>query len=261
MAKRVMARVDAADCVAALRASFSPPGYAFFEQVANGTGWAAKRWADAIAMGIWPSRGLLIHGFEIKVSRTDWKKELEHPEKAEQIQSYCDRWWVVAPRGMLDRSELPPTWGLYEINEKKKGHVLVAAPELAPKPLSKTFVAAILRRHSEAFEKIVARERHDAKEEGALNGAGVIARRLEAAETGRAELLARIEEFEQKSGVTIAEWNLGNVADAVRLLIRYEKRSSLIENLTRDAEAYETRAEGLRAEIAALASVSEVAAE
>ena len=33
------------------------------------------RYADAIAMNLWPSRGLAVHGFEIKISRGDWQRE------------------------------------------------------------------------------------------------------------------------------------------------------------------------------------------
>lgn len=254
--KRIVAQgVTAADCVKALRVTYKPPAYAFFEQVANGTGWAAKRWADAIAMGIWPSRGMLISGFEIKVTRTDWKKELDHPEKAEQIQSYCDQWWIVTPKGLLDVEELPPTWGLYEVDEKAKGYVKIAAPVLTPKPVTRQFMAAILRRHSEAYEDLVRRERHEAKEEGALSGAGEIGVRLERAEKEAATLQERIDEFEKKSGLDITGWQHGEIADAVKVLTGKSRHNELLERLTRDAEAYEHQAKRLRNEIAEISTV------
>ena len=47
---------------------------------------------------VWPSRGLYLHGFEIKVHRNDWLRELKNPAKAEEIAGYCHFWWVVATR-------------------------------------------------------------------------------------------------------------------------------------------------------------------
>jgi len=32
-------------------------------------------------MDLWPSGGLEIHGHEVKVSRSDWLRELKEPEK------------------------------------------------------------------------------------------------------------------------------------------------------------------------------------
>ena len=45
---------------------------------------------DAVIMSLWPSRGLELHGVEIKVSRADWKREAADPAKAEAIAAYCD---------------------------------------------------------------------------------------------------------------------------------------------------------------------------
>jgi hypothetical protein len=47
-------------------------------------------------MSLWPSRGIELHGIEIKVSRNDWLKELGDPAKADEIARFCDRWWVAA---------------------------------------------------------------------------------------------------------------------------------------------------------------------
>src|SRR5438876_1169784 len=69
--------------------------------------------ADALAMSLWPSRGLELHGFEIKASRADWRTELRNPETADEIATRCDRWWIVAGSAdIVTDGELPPTWGL-----------------------------------------------------------------------------------------------------------------------------------------------------
>lgn len=69
--------------------------WTFLPQVRSATGWHRQRTADAIAMSVWPSRGLHLYGFEVKVSRSDWLKELRTPEKADEICAFCDFWYVV----------------------------------------------------------------------------------------------------------------------------------------------------------------------
>src|ERR1700722_2637360 len=84
-----------------LAARYPSPEWATFFEVQNGTGWEHNRpgkkarRADALAFGIWPSRGYAVHGFEIKRSRSDWLRELTDVAKADAIGSFCDRWWLV----------------------------------------------------------------------------------------------------------------------------------------------------------------------
>lgn len=128
-----------------LRSKYSGNGYALFTEVADGTGSSQSRWADALVISLWPSRGLTISGFELKVARADWVKELASPEKAEAVCRYCDYWWVVADKDVVRKNELPPTWGLMVAN----GNGLrtdTAAPKLEPAPLDRCFVAALARR-------------------------------------------------------------------------------------------------------------------
>lgn len=141
------------EAFAAVCKRFAPPAWAVFAGVANGTGSRANRWADAIAMSVWPSRGLEVHGFEIKVSRNDVLRELKDPAKAEAIASYCDRWWLVVGSSKLIREgELPPTWGLL-VPHAGGLKAVKEAPKLKPKALDRSFVAAILRRAAERFDE------------------------------------------------------------------------------------------------------------
>jgi hypothetical protein len=90
------------------------PEWAYIEKVRDAPGFDAQRTADALALSLWQSRGCELHGFEVKVSRADWRRELAQPAKAEGWCTIVDRWWVVAPRGVVPRDELPATWGLME---------------------------------------------------------------------------------------------------------------------------------------------------
>lgn len=128
---------------------FSSPEWATFSQVADSTGWGQSRWADAVSMGIWPSRGNEIHGFEIKVTRSDWLNELKDHKKSAAVQKYCHRWWIVAgKRDIVDPDELPKTWGLM-IPRGKGLQIKVQAPLLEPAPPTYKFIAAVLRRAQE----------------------------------------------------------------------------------------------------------------
>jgi hypothetical protein len=132
----------------AVLAKFCAPEWATFLEVHNGTGSTQRRSADAIAMNLFPSRGLRLHGFEFKASRSDWMRELKDPAKSVPIQRYCDHWWIVALPDIVRADELPPNWGLYVL--KGSGlHAIVKAPQLERDPIDPPFLAALLRRAHE----------------------------------------------------------------------------------------------------------------
>lgn len=143
------------DIKAALKARYKTNEYALMWEVGDTTGSNVRRHADAVVMNLWPSRGLDIEGIEIKVSRSDWRRELAIPEKSEPIQRFCNKWWVVAPSGIVQLHELPSLWGLMEVNPNGAMRVIKAAPVLDPVPVTKGFVAAMLRRSSEMDEALV----------------------------------------------------------------------------------------------------------
>ena len=199
--------ITVTDVLTALDACYPSPAWAFLPQVREGTGWGAARTADAIAMSLWPSRGLEVIGFEIKTSRSDWARELRDPEKAEAIFSYCDRWYVVAAHdGIVGLGELPPTWGLKVL----RGGLIeteTEAPKLTPVALDRVFIAAIMRRlHNLRADK----KEIDRCVEAALGGQRAnLARELDG-------LKAEIVEFEHTSGVALTPWHAGQIGEAVR---------------------------------------------
>lgn len=119
--------------------------WVYLTEVRNATGYKANSAVDALALSLWPSRGIELHGHEIKVSRGDWLRELKDVRKSQPIQRYCDRWWlVIGDPDIVQPGELPPTWGLMAV----KGGRLVAvkeAPKLEREEWSPTFVAAFFR--------------------------------------------------------------------------------------------------------------------
>jgi hypothetical protein len=100
-------------------------------------------------MHLWPSapHGLELVGFELKVSRSDWLRELRQPNKADPIKQFCDRWYVVCADAKIVKyvEELPKGWGLMFAEDGKLVE-FIEAPKLNPLPLDRAFVAALMRR-------------------------------------------------------------------------------------------------------------------
>lgn len=93
--------------------------YAFMRQVRNDAGFNASRTFDAVAVHLWPSRGFQVDVLEVKISRSDWLRELNDPAKAEAAFVVGDRFIVAAPAGIVQVGELPPGWGLLEVTPKR----------------------------------------------------------------------------------------------------------------------------------------------
>lgn len=207
----------------ALRAKYAPPEYAIFFEVRNGTGFARKteRYADAIAMNLYPSRGLEIIGFELKASRQDWLRELKNPDKAEEIGKFCDRWYVVVgDKDIVKPGELPAGWGLIV----PRGNSLIVsteAPAKHAKAVDKLLVAALLRAavnqspSEKAIKTRVENEIKDALNRQENNFKLHIARYRKDAD----DLRKAITEFESASGVQISIWDGKRIGEAVRFVL------------------------------------------
>ena len=203
-----------------LRNRFSPPAWAFIPQVRRGTGYlTTERTADALAMGLWPSRGLYLYGFEIKISRGDWLKELNYPKKAEDIAQFCDFWWIVAPKDMIKVEEIPQNWGLM-VPFGATTKVIKDAKQLKPIRIDKLFLAAILRRVQESITpeaKIIA-----ARKEGEIIGLEAHKAKFEYARKDFERLKQAVLEFEKASGVHINEWRTESIGEAVKMVLAGE---------------------------------------
>lgn len=225
------------ELVDGLRALFPKAEYALLPQVGNATGYGGNRHADAIAMSLWPSRGLGIHGFECKSSRSDWTRELRDPAKAEAIARFCNHWWIVAGNGdIVADGELPEGWGLLVWDHEKNALRRVkSAPRRDAQLPTTEFIAAALRvaqdcvgpdAELEAARKAGFEAGHAA---GHLAGEQSVSYEVSALR----ELRKRVDAFEAASGVSICGgWHSGEkIGTAVRLVLEggvLEERDRLI---------------------------------
>ena len=143
--------VTAAEVRAGLLRHFAQPECAVVFEVAQSTGYNARRHLDAVAMELWPSRGLSLHGIEIKVSRGDWRREKANPAKAEEIARFCDFFWIAAPAGLVPQEELPSAWGLLELDGDTIKQA-VAATKTASQQIGRPFLAAVMRAGSRGID-------------------------------------------------------------------------------------------------------------
>ena len=128
-----------------IRIKYASPQWVLIEEIRNKAGFDATRSADAIAMNVWPSKGLSIVGFEIKIDRWDWKHELNQPEKSNAIKRYCDAWWLVAPEGVARPEEIPADWGWYLATEEGL-EIKKPCVELRPQEIGRSFLAAVIKK-------------------------------------------------------------------------------------------------------------------
>jgi len=187
--KAKLVRLTAGDIRVAMSKRWTNPEYAIMWEVGEGTGAIRGRYADAIIMSLWPSRGLELHGVEIKVSRSDWRREAADPAKAEAIARYCDRWWIHTPPGIVDDlSGLPPAWGLREFDGKTWKTIREAAKTDAD-PVTRSFLAAMLRRADGMMRAMVT--------EAAREGRQTVEQEIQKARDGFADRLTK--EVERKT--------------------------------------------------------------
>lgn len=227
-------------------------------QVRDAAGFDSKRSLDAVAMGFWPSRGLLIEGFECKSSRSDWLRELKDPSKAEQFIPTLDKFWIVAGGpGIVVEAELPPDWGLLVARGDRLVQVRAAEPlrDLTPirasgpsrhkvRPLppgfNRGFLVGLLR-NGTARARVTPDEIQAAERRGCERGEAAARRDSGHYKERYDELYASVLAFQQESGIVIgshgwAEHRKGpkEVGAAVRAVLNGQQETDrLVARLKR----------------------------
>ena len=227
----------AAELIRLLRIRYKIPEWVLVEEVADGTGWSSSRRADGVAVGCWPSRGLEVHGFEVKVTRSDWLSELRAPEKAAAVAPFCHRWWIVAPSGIVKKGELPAGWGLITAKNKRMRYAVQAAlreAELMPP----TMLASLLRTAVQNERKAATELAYERFQEGVRIGQERTVSLVTGDEAAarHAQLLARVQRFERRTGLPLERMPYG-MTRAVELIlnIRHKLRPGTLDNALKQA--------------------------
>lgn len=240
-------RVTAAAIKAGMTRVFGGNEYALLFEVGNGVGFSKNRAADAIVMSCWPSRGLHLTGYEIKVSRSDWLNERKQPEKAESIAAYCEFWVLLTAPGVVkDVIEIPEGWG-WVVFDGKNFKTMKPAARKECQACDRNFLAALLRRASRNDEAIVSALVADAERRAYENVEERIKGRAEMETRHLREdlhrLSERVREFEAESGINLSDrWTsgkeLGKAVAAVRsagIFNTYDGLNNLAQRLRESA--------------------------
>jgi hypothetical protein len=215
--------MTAADITKLLAKRYKPPLYAFFPEFRNATGFDSDRAADALALGLYRSRGYFVHGFEIKVQRADWLRELKDEKKADVIGKYCDRWWVVATPGVIQPGEVPDAWGWMEASTNKlKG--MKEAPTREDLPhIPRSMIASLIQRAMGGNGVVAQADVQKLKDEAFESGQSHARRTMGGAAEELASLKKQVAVFCQASGLHDLTWEGKKVGERVALLRSMEE--------------------------------------
>lgn len=207
--------------LAILAKSYPAPYWAFMREFRNATGFDAIRSADALAVGLYRSRGQVIVGFEQKIYRNDWLRELKRPEKAEPIAQFCDYFNVVTPDESIAKvEELPAPWGLIVIDHVKgKARTIKKAELLKPAAVTRPFMCAIIKQAMDAAAMPGVEALAEAREAGRQEGIDGVKHGIPYELEELRRLKKNVEAFQQASGVELSGWQEGRrIGEAVALL-------------------------------------------
>ena len=205
-----------------LRERYSGREWAFVTEVPNGTGVDMTRRCDGLAMSLWPSKGLYLHGHEIKVRRGDWLTEIQDVSKSAAFSQYCHYWWIVAPLGVVKLEELPGDWGLMCPTASGGLRAKKPAALTTPMPPSHSLVAGIFRACCKAStsEVEITAARDSGYSAGYAEARKFYVKSVEqSTDNRRCENLKRsVENFETASGIHIDAYKGRQLGELVRIV-------------------------------------------
>ena len=139
--------MTAQDILKRLQQRYGPPQWLAFPEMKVSTGYSrGLQRIDFFAMHSHPSKGFERRAFEIKVSRADFNTELRKPQKRRPALMLVNRFYFIAPVGIVPVEKLPIDAGLVEIRDSGIMQIAVEAPWIDTEPPTWGFVAALIRR-------------------------------------------------------------------------------------------------------------------
>lgn len=229
--------------------------------------------ADALYVGFTSTSGRVLVGHELKVSRADWRRELDHAGKADFWADNCHQWIIVAPGpDVVPKEEVPHGWGLMYPNARTttRMDVVVKPVTHADRQPEWNAVRSIMARLDTLRAQHDAQVERTAREKAQEEARQQIARAAERAEglspeqRQRLEVLDRLEKL-VGAEITYYVWDdkggekvgADTVAAALRLAIcgkdlglegdRYaaHQLESIADRLLKGLAAYEDARTGL----------------
>ncbi len=200
-----------------------------------------RRRFDGIAISMWPSMGEIVHGFEIKTSRSDFLSEIKDPAKSGQLMRWCNHFWLVCPPDVAQDDEVPFMWGILHVH-KSGMRQRRRAPELTPVNRPSNWWQCMLLR-------LMTKTKHEpddlatSRSEGFKDGYDQAEKQAEKDykyQTEHHESLKKmVNDFEQASGLSMSKYGdnakLGRLVKAL-MGQRYDNATNVIGRALDSAE-------------------------
>lgn len=156
----------------------------------------SNRRADVVHIGLWQSRGAgRIDVCELKTSRSDFRRELDKPEKAEAWWPYCNAFWIVAPSiEVVPPEELPPGWGLMVPGTRGRRFKKIVQPEEREPKITVPLLITLLKNTETTRTNALLQQQRKLRQEAYEQQQQALARRQASTSSGRRlEALDRLE--------------------------------------------------------------------
>lgn len=222
------APTTAADVREALLGRWAPAEYLSIYEAPQDSGRQGRK-LDVVVVSLWESRGLELDGVEIKVSMSDWKRELDNPDKADWWWKRVHRFWIAAPAEVAKKikPQLPTNWGLLSVGANGVRVAVQPTPNRTPEPLAWGTTVGLLRATADCGVNVLARAEQIGYDRGYKVGEANAARHSgdEHLRHRLQELTDTVAEFEKASGLKITGWQGGERIGQLVAMVQAAKRS------------------------------------
>lgn len=214
----------------------------------------STRRADAVYLGLWQSRGAgEIDVCELKTSRSDWRRELDNPAKAEAWWPYSSRFWAVAPSiGVVPPEEVPDGWGLMVPGTRGRRFKTVVKPAVRNPELTMGLLLTLLKNTETTRTNALRQQADQMATEHHRQQQKLRLELASAADPNTKQRLRDFEELERALGFEIGSVSWRGLIDpaltgrAMARFIRDEAaREAALESINFQAQSLERMAERL----------------
>lgn len=200
------------------------------------------RRADAVYLGFTSSRGYCIDVCELKVSKADFRRELDDPSKAEAWWPHSTRWWIVSPHpSVTPPEELPDGWGLMCPNPRGRRFKVVRQPEVREPRVDLGLLITLAKKLDNMRDLAVRQAVQEAQQQFYVAEEKLRRELRSTSDPATRERLRLLGELEEAAGITLADWTFYNKEEATpqqfgRALRRLIKVGQSEEDAARQAE-------------------------
>lgn len=259
-APAVEKRITAYQLRVALRDRYEPPEWHVEEEVTLG-----GRRLDVVALNLWGARRYRIVGFELKVDRGDWLREITDFRKSEEWCAVADQFYVVTPSKLIRADELPEGWGHLELCGSRmmtRRHAAQKTGATLPREVAARFIGRLAEiiRQATYHDKEILRREIRAEVEKTLTDE--LRRTADVERRDAEEVRKQYRELLQALGLEPHEWHAQRHAmKAAGVFALTRGRTEHLRNqLEMNARALETHLSNIRDAAVALRAIEETVA-